>query len=240
MIRLSIIIPAHNEEVRLPATLRKINAYLQNQDYLYEILVIDDGSTDKTGKIVKGLIGEVKNLKLIGYQKNKGKGYAVRIGMLRAEGNYRLFVDADNSTSIEQIEKFWPELEGEADIVIASRDIKGAILNPSQNWWRKFVLGGVYKKARKIMLNLQDIEDTQCGFKKEAAEKIFPCCQINGFAFDVEVLVLARKMGFSIKEVPVYWRNSSLSKVTIKSMIKIALDLVKIKKRYFFSFKKRD
>jgi dolichyl-phosphate beta-glucosyltransferase len=240
--RLSVIIPAYNEEIRLSATLRKIDAYLQKQNYLYELLAIDDGSTDKTRKVAKNLTSRIKNLKVIECQENKGKGYAVRLGMLRARGEYCLFVDADNSTSIEQIEKFWPELEGGADIVIASRDLKGSILNPPQSWWRRMVLGEVYKRARKVLLNLGNIEDTQCGFKcfkKEAAKKVFSCCQINGFAFDVEVLLLARKMGFSIKEVPVYWRNSSSSKVTAKSIIRIALDLLKIKKNSISYFKRR-
>ena len=239
--RLSVIIPSYNEEIRLPVTLKKIDEYLQKQNYSYEILVIDDGSTDKTRQVAENLAGKIKNLKVRSYQKNKGKGYAVRLGMLEAKGEYRLFSDADNATSMDQIEKFWPEIERGSDIVIASRDIKGSVLDPPQGWWRRVLLGGAFKMTRKIMLNLRDIEDTQCGFKcfkKEAAEKIFSCCQINGLAFDVEVLVFARKMGLDIKEVPVHWRNSLQSKVNIRLAVIAAFELMKIKRESNSLFKR--
>ena len=230
--RLSVIIPAYNEEIRLPGTLKKIDAYLKNQNYLYEILVVNDGSVDETHLVVQKLTNRIKNLKAMGYQKNRGKGHAVRLGMLEAKGEYCLFLDADNSTSIDQIEKFWPELKKGADIAIASRDIQGAVLNPPQSWLRRVVMGGLYRGLRKILLNLRDIEDTQCGFKcfkKEAAKKIFPCCRINGLSFDIEVLILARRMGFTIKEIPVYWQDSALSKVNAKLIAEAALDLLRIK-----------
>jgi len=232
--RFSVIIPAYNEEARLPATLRKIDDYLQKQDYSYEILVVDDGSVDKTFQTTQKLTGIIKNLKLIRFEKNKGKGYAVRLGMLQAKGDYCLFVDADNSVSIEQLENFWPELDRGADMVIASRDVKGAVLNPAQGWARRVILGGSYKKARRMLLGMRDIEDTQCGFKcfkKEAIRKIFSRCQINGLAFDTEVLFVARRMGFIIKEVPVCWRNNSSSRVTAKLIAEAALDLLRIKMR---------
>jgi len=240
--RLSVIIPAHNEETRLPVTVIKIDAYLKNQGYFYELLVVDDGSTDGTGQAVQKMTQEIKNLKVIGYQKNKGKGYAVRLGMFEAKGEYCLFLDADNSVSIEQIERFFPELENKTDVAIASRDAQGAVLDPPQGWWRRVVMAGVYKGMRKTLLNLRDIEDTQCGFKcfkKEAAKKIFSRCRINGLSFDVEVLLIARKMGFIIKEIPVYWSNSSLSRVTFRLIIGAALDLLRIKMNSVLYFKKR-
>lgn len=229
---LSVIIPAYNEEKRLPKTLEEIDKYLRKQDYDYEILVVNDGSKDKTVEIAKGLISKIKNLIVTGYKKNRGKGYAVRFGMLEAKGDYRLFTDADNSTSIDHVEKIWPEFKKGFDIIIGSRDIKGAVLDPPQPWIRKLILGEGFKLYRKIIIGLWGIEDTQCGFKcftKKATEKIFQKCRINRFAFDPEILVIAKKLGYEIKEIPIYWKNDPESKVKFKSIIKMALDLIKIR-----------
>jgi dolichyl-phosphate beta-glucosyltransferase len=230
--RLSVIIPAYNEERRLSKTLVAIDKYLRNQEYDYEILAVNDGSRDKTVEIANSLLPKIRNLKVTGYKKNQGKGYAVRFGMLEAKGDYRLFTDADNSTTINQIEKVWPELQKGFDIVIGSRDVKGAVLDPPQPWIRKILLGEGFKLYRKILIGLWEIEDTQCGFKcfsGEAAEKVFQKCLINRFAFDPEILVIAQKLGYRIKEIPVYWKNDLESKVKFKSIFKIALDLIKIK-----------
>jgi glycosyltransferase involved in cell wall biosynthesis len=230
-IYLSVIIPAYNEEKRLPKTLREVDGYLRKQNYNSEIIVVSDGSTDRTCEIVEGLKNEIKNLKLICEKINRGKGYGVRLGMFEAKGEFRLFTDADNSTPIEQIEKMWPYFEEGYEIVIGSRDIKGAVLDPPQNLFRRFV-GEVFKYLRKIIVNLWEIEDSQCGFKcfkGEAAEKIFPKCKINRFAFDPEILLVGKKLGYKIKEVPVYWKNDPDSKVRLKSMVKMLLDLLKIR-----------
>jgi dolichyl-phosphate beta-glucosyltransferase len=230
-IYLSVIIPAYNEEKRLPRTLREINDYLSRQNFDYEIIVVSDGSTDRTCEVVESLKSEIQKLKIICEKINRGKGYGVKIGMLNAKGKFRLFTDADNSTPISEIEKFWPEFEKGADVVIASRDLKGAILDPPQTLFRRFV-GEVFKYLRKIIVGLWEIEDTQCGFKcfkGEVAEKIFPKCKIERFAFDPEVLLIAKKMGFKIKEVPVYWKNDLQSKVKFKSMVKMLIDLFKIR-----------
>jgi len=230
-IYLSVIIPAFNEEKRLPKTLREIDEYLREQSFEFEIIVVSDGSTDRTCEVVENLKSQIPNLKLICEKINRGKGYGVKVGMLNAKGKYRLFTDADNSTPISEIEKFWAEFEKGADIVIASRDIKGAILDPPQPLFRRFV-GEVFKYLRKIIVGLWEIEDTQCGFKcfkGEAAEKIFPKAKIEKFAFDPEILLIAKKMGFKIKEVPVYWKNDLQSKVKFKSMIKMLIDLFKIR-----------
>jgi dolichyl-phosphate beta-glucosyltransferase len=230
-IYLSVIIPAYNEEKRLPRTLREINDYLSRQNFDYEIILVSDGSTDRTCEVAESSKSEIQNLKIICEKINRGKGYGVKIGMLNAKGEFRLFTDADNSTPISEIEKFWPEFEKGADVVIASRDIKGAILDPPQTLFRRFV-GEVFKYLRKIIVGLWEIQDTQCGFKcfkGEAAEKIFPKCKIERFAFDPEVLLIAKKMGFKIKEVPVYWKNDLRSKVKFKSMVKMLIDLFKIR-----------
>jgi dolichyl-phosphate beta-glucosyltransferase len=231
-IYLSVIIPAYNEEKRLPRTLREINDYLSRQNFDYEIIVVSDGSTDRTCEVAEFSKSEIQNLKIICEKINRGKGYGVKIGMLNAKGEFRLFTDADNSTPISEIEKFWPEFEKGADVVIASRDIKGAILDPPQTLFRRFV-GEVFKYLRKIIIGLWEIQDTQCGFKcfkGEAAEKIFPKCKIERFAFDPEILLIAKKMGFKIKEVPVYWKNDLETKVKfVRSATRMLIDLFKIR-----------
>jgi dolichyl-phosphate beta-glucosyltransferase len=229
---LSVIIPAYNEENRLPRTLEAIDDYLRKQSYNYEILVVNDGSRDKTASIVRECASIVKNLRLIDNKMNQGKGAVVRQGLMAAKGEYRLFTDADNSTSIDQIERMWSEFQNGYDIVIGSRDVKGAVLDPPQPWLRHIILGEGFKAMRKIIVGLWRIQDTQCGFKcfrKEAAEKILPKCRINRWAFDSEILVIARKLGYKIKEVPVLWKNDPESKVKFKGMVKMAIDLLKIR-----------
>lgn len=163
--RLSVIIPAYNEERRILKTLEAIDRYLRKQSYDYEIIVVSDGSKDKTAEIVGNLKSKISNLKIIANKENHGKGYVTRQGMLEAKGDYRLFTDADNSTSIDQIERMWSEFEKRYDIVIGSRDVKGAVLDPPQPWIRQIILGESFKLFRKLVLDLWGIEDTQCGFK---------------------------------------------------------------------------
>lgn len=228
---LSIIIPSYNEEKRLPKTLEEIDKYLLKQNYDYEIIVVNDGSRDKTAETIRGLSSVIKNLRLIDNKINQGKGAVVRQGMLSAKGEFRLFTDADNSTSIDQVEKILPHFKAGYDIVVGSRDVKGAVLDPPQDLFRKFV-GEVFKLFRKIIVGLWKVADTQCGFKaftKKAAEDIFPKCKINRFAFDPEILLIAKKLGYKIKEIPVYWKNDPESKVKFKSMLKMGLDLLKIR-----------
>ncbi len=229
--KLSVVIPAYNEAERLPSTLKDIDRYFKKVDYDYEILVVSDGSTDNTGQKTRDLMGEVKNLRLIDRKENKGKGFTTRQGLLEAKGDYRLFTDADNSTSIDQIEKMWPEFEKGADVVIGSRDIEGAQLTPPQPWWRQRV-GDVFNLMVQTTLGLWGIWDTQCGFKgfkKEVIETVLPKCKIDGFAFDPEILILARKHGYKIKEIPVRWENDPESKVGFDSMFKMGKDLFKIR-----------
>ena len=228
---LSVIIPAYNEEKRLPKTLAETDKYLRRQSFDSEIIVVDGGSKDKTRSLVREMMVEIKNLKLIEIE-GRGKGHVVRVGMLKASGDYRIFTDADNSTSIDQVEKMWPEFKAGFDVVIGSRDIKGAILNPPQPFIRKVILGEGFKLYRKIIIGLWGIEDTQCGFKgftKKAAEDIFPKTKIDDFSFDPELLILAKKLGYKIKEIPITWANDPDSKVNFKSMIKMALDLIRLR-----------
>ena len=229
--KLSVIIPTYNEEKRLPRTLREITKYLSGQSYDSEIIVVDGGSSDSTPEIVRGMMREIKNLKLI-RKDGLGKGDAVKTGMLEGKGDYRLFTDADNSTSIDQIEKMWPWFEKGYDVVIGSRDIKGAVLDPPQPWYRGVILGKGFRFLTHLICGTWEILDSQCGFKmfsKKAAEDIFPKIEILGFAFDVEVLVIAQKLGYKIKEVPVYWRNDPKSKVKFKNIFEMGIDLLKIR-----------
>lgn len=228
---LSVIIPTYNEEKRLPKTLKSVSDYLSKQSFESEIIVVDGGSTDKTVQIAEELKPEIKNLSILRCEKNQGKGYSVKLGMLNTNGDYRIFMDADNSTSIDQIEKMWPYFEKGYDIVIGSRDIKGAILDPPQPLYRRF-LGKVFRFLVSFICGLWEIKDSQCGFKcftKKSAKDIFKRCKINGFAFDVEVLVIAKKLGYKIKEVPVYWKNDPFSKVKLKNIVKMGLDLINIR-----------
>jgi len=228
---LSVIVPAYNEEKRLPKTLREINDYLKKQNYESEIIIVSDGSKDRTVEVAKNLMSEIKNLRVIEFKENRGKGFGVKEGMLGALGDFRLFTDADNSTPINQIEKIWPEFEKGFDIVIGSRDLKGAILDPPQPLFRRFT-GEIFKYLRKIIVDFWEIEDSQCGFKcftKRAAEDIFPRCKISRFAFDPEILLIGKKLGYKIKEIPIYWKNDLQSKVKLKSMIKMLIDLFKIR-----------
>ncbi len=229
--RLSIIVPAYNEEKRIAKTLEAIDSYLRKQSYDYEILVVSDGSKDKTADVVKGLYSKIKNLRLVDNKLNHGKGYVVRQGMLEAKGEYRLFTDADNSTSIDQVEKMWPEFDKGFAVVIGSRDIKGAVLDPPQPIHRR-LLGDLFRLLTQVLCGTWGILDSQCGFKgisKKAAEAIFPKCRIDRFAFDPEILVIAKKEKFKIKEIPIVWKNDLESKVKFISIFKMARDLFKIR-----------
>jgi len=228
---LSVIVPAYNEEKRLPKTLAEIDKYLRKQIYEYEIIVVNDGSKDRTGEIVKNLKKQIANLKLIDNKENKGKGFVVRQGLLAAKGDIRLFTDADNSTSIEQVEKMFPYFKQGFDLVIGSRDVKGAIIANPQPWYR-IILGNIFNLMVQAATGLWGIWDTQCGFKalsQKAANDILPRCRIDRWAFDPEILVIAKKLGYRIKEVPIVWVNNPESKVKLKGIIRMAFDLFKIK-----------
>ncbi len=230
---LSIVIPAYNEERRLPSTLRAIDNYLKQQNYNYEIIVVNDGSIDKTEQVLLSLKSQISNLRIINNKINKGKGAVVKQGMLASTGRYRLFTDADNSTPIEQAGKilFW--LEKGYDVVIGSRDIKGAVLNPPQPFLRR-LSGQLFRLFRKFVLDLWKIRDTQCGFKAfsmKAADDIFSRLKTKGFLFDVEALLLAKKLGYRIKEVGIYWKNDLESKVTFRSAIEMGIGLFRLRRQ---------
>ncbi len=215
---LSVVIPAYKEEKRIGNTLIALDKYLNPLGFPYEIIVIIDGSPDNTFQVVDGYKKMVKNLIIINNPENHGKGYVVRQGLLAAKGAYRLFMDADNSTSIDQIEKFSPCFEDRrVGIVIGSRDMAESQVKKSQPGW-KVLLGDMGNLMIQFVGGLWGIKDTQCGFKVltgELADKICPAMVINRWGFDIEMLVLARRAGYKIKQVPVVWVNDEASTVTI-------------------------
>jgi len=230
-IHLSVIIPSYNEEKSIGKTLREISNYLRKQPYTWEIVVVSDGSKDNTAQEVRVLSSEIDNLRLIDNKDNHGKGYVVRQGMIESRGKYRVFTDADNSTAIDHIERMWPEFEKGFDIVIGSRDIKGAVLAVPQSWIRRRI-GDIFNIMVQAVCGLWGIWDTQCGFKgftEKAVNEVFPKCVIDRFAFDPEILVVSRKYGYKIKEVPVTWINNPDSRVNMKSMVNMAKDLFRIR-----------
>jgi len=229
-IKLSVIVPAYNEQDRLPKTLRAMDEYLKKQEYRYEIVVVSDGSEDNTVAVAEGMKNEIKGLRVINEPQNHGKGYAVRKGMLDAKGEFRIFLDADNSTSVDHVEKMWPEFEKGNEVVIGSRDMKGADRTVRQPWIRER-LGDVFNIIVQVLSQLWGIWDTQCGckgFSAAAARRIFAKTIINRWAFDVEVLVIAKKLGYNIQEIPVTWVNDASSKVRLSGMIKMLIEVLQI------------
>lgn len=227
---LSVIIPAYNESKRLPLTLIDIDKRLSERDYSYEIIVVNDGSIDSTAEMTNRLSRIVKNLRLIDNTENRGKGAVVRQGMLSARGSLRLFTDADNSTSIDQFDNMVPFFKEGFDVVIGSRAMRGSHLEPPQAWYKQ-LLGKFGNLIIQVLL-LKGFKDTQCGFKcfeGGAAEKVFRKTKIDRWGFDVEALVLAKLLGFRIKEIPVRWVNSFFSTVGWKGYLSTLIDVVKIK-----------
>ncbi|MBM2834085.1 MAG: hypothetical protein HW406_1246 [Candidatus Brocadiaceae bacterium] len=228
---LSVIIPAYNEGKRLLPTLSKICAYLSTKDFPYEIIVVDDGSTDNTLQIVENFAKSDKHIVILTNGQNKGKGYSVRRGMLSAKGEYVFFTDADLSTPIEEVEKCLLYLMNGYDVVIGSRSIAGSNIIVHQPWYRE-KMGKIFNFMVNMVL-LKGIIDTQCGFKgfkRDVVKTVFSRCKIDGFSFDVEALYLSRKYNYKIKEIPIRWENSTLSKVSpIKHSLQMFKDLIGIK-----------
>lgn len=227
---LSVVIPAYNESKRIPLTLIDIDKHLSTAGYSYEIIVVNDGSTDDTAQVVERFVKMIPNLRLAGYDKNVGKGNAVRVGMLEAKGKYRLFMDADNSTSVDQFENMVKYFEEGYDVVICSRAHKESKLSPAQGIARK-ILGKGGNLIIQILV-LPGIWDTQCGFKafsEAAAEKVFKLQRISGWGFDVEILALAKRLGYKIKQIPVIWVNDIDSHVGPSAYVKTLIETLRIR-----------
>lgn len=229
---LSIIIPAYNEEKRIGETLLAIHEYLNKQNFSYEVIVVNDGSTDRTNKIVKAFSSKLPKLKLIGYPDNQGKGYAVRQGMLAAKGDVRLFMDADNATSIQQLDKL-TLFSDNYDVVISSRRLPESRTLIIRSHVRE-LLSRIFTLVTRLLVPA-GVSDTQNGFKlftAKAADALFGRQTINGWAFDVEILVLVRKLGFKVKEVPVDWINGGHGRMTFLGAYRMGMELLKIYSKY--------
>lgn len=232
-LKLSVIIPAYNEEKRIGRTLLDIDHYLSRQEYSYEIVVVDDGSRDKTVEVVHGYQKLVHHLRMLENPMNHGKGYVVRRGMVEAQGSWRLFMDADGSTSIDHIEKMWPLASAGRDVVIGSRNPKDA--PGAQQGEKQPLAKRLMGKAGNILIQLfgvRGIWDTQNGFKMfsaKAAHDIFSRTRINRWGFDIEALALARRIGYTIGIIPVYWVNDPSSTVTLAGYLNTFVELFKIR-----------
>jgi dolichyl-phosphate beta-glucosyltransferase len=226
----SVIIPAYNEAVRLPQTLDATVAYFAERGEPFEVLVVDDGSADGTAQGVHDFATANPGLSVqcLSYGGNRGKGYAVRYGMLRARGDLRLFCDADLATPAEEYEVVLAAMQSSgAEIGIGSRPLRNSHLLVHQPWYRE-QLGRSFNAAVQI-LAVPGIQDTQCGFKiftADAAQAVFSRCRLDGFAFDSEALFIARRLGYTIAEVPISWSHKEGSKVSmVRDGLKMLRDL---------------
>jgi len=229
---LSIVIPVYNEEKRIGETLRKILDFLGSKEYSWEILIVDDGCKDNTIALAEKILTG-KRHRILKNERNMGKGASIRHGLLEAQGEVCLFTDADLSTPIEEMDRLEEPIKQGYHVSFGSRAMKGSQLLVRQPLHRE-MMGRMFNILVQI-LHLPGVKDTQCGFKlftHEAAQAIFQRQKMQGFCFDVEALVLARRLGFKIKEVPVRWIDSPQSKVNpLKDSFKMLGDLIRLKFR---------
>jgi dolichyl-phosphate beta-glucosyltransferase len=214
---ISIIIPAYNEERRLPATLRQVIGYLQRGGWPHaEIVVVDDGSSDGTVRVAEEMQAKYPDLQVLRNPGNRGKGYAVRHGMLKCAGDWALFTDADLSAPIEELDKLWQAAtEQAAQVAVGSRALDRRLIGVHQSWFRENA-GRFFNLVMRLITGLP-FHDTQCGFKlfeTSAAREIFKRQLLDGFGFDVEVLFIGRHLGYRAIEVPVRWNDVAGTKVS--------------------------
>ncbi|MBP9669166.1 MAG: glycosyltransferase family 2 protein [Candidatus Pacebacteria bacterium] len=229
-IKVSVIIPAYNEAERIQPTLMRVHEYLAAKSYPYEVIIVDDGSSDATASVVTEQIVGWPNFSIVQLPKNAGKGAAVAAGMLRARGLHRLYMDADNSTDISHWDAFDTAFRDGADVVVGSRRIQGAMVALRQPVHRE-MLGAAFRLIVGLIAPTA-VEDTQCGFKAftaEAAVRLFSNQLTTRWAFDVEVLRRAQKEGFHIDEVAVVWNNDRRSHLRLPEMLAMAVDLARIR-----------
>jgi dolichyl-phosphate beta-glucosyltransferase len=228
---LSIIIPAFNEEPRLPETLQRIAEYLPTLGLRTEVLVVDDGSTDRTAAVAESFRGKLTGLRVLSNGRNRGKGYSVRHGMLESQGDMVLFTDADLSAPIEESDKLLTALNNGYDVAIGSRAMDRSLISTRQSVFRE-TAGIIFNKIVRIVLRLPFV-DTQCGFKAFRCERcriIFEQQRIEGFGFDPELLYLARHHGLRAIEIPVRWGHSPATKVNmLGDSLKMFVDIFTIR-----------
>jgi glycosyltransferase involved in cell wall biosynthesis len=226
---LSVIVPAYNEEQRLPDSLRRIVGYLEKQEYTSEVVVVDDGSEDGTAQVVEEMMTELPILSLIRTE-HRGKGHAVKRGMLAGRGEYLFICDADLSMPIEELYKFLPPVLEGYDVAIASREIPGARRYDEPS--HRHFMGRVFNWMVRLFA-VRGFQDTQCGFKcfrREAARDVFTCQTMDGWGFDVEVLFIAQKRGYVIVEVPINWYYSANSRIhPVRDSVGMFTEVLKIR-----------
>jgi len=228
---LSLIIPAHNEAERLPASLEAVKRYISSLPFETEVIVVENNSSDATAEIVREWMNTMPQLRLISLAQ-PGKGNAIRTGMLAAQGTYLFMADADFSMPVEEISKFLPDGKPLASVAIASREAPGSkrIGEP----FYRHIIGRVYNFLVRLLV-LPGLQDTQCGFKcfsAEAAQSIFPLQRLEGWSFDVEVLTIARQLGFEIAEVPITWHYQPGSRMhLLQDSLQMAKDLFTIRQQ---------
>lgn len=216
---LSLIIPAFNEAQRIEPTLRRAQQFLAARPASFEIIVVDDGSTDDTVALVTALAGELPGLRVLCSPANRGKGHAVRLGMRAATGHVRLFSDADGSTPIDELDALLQALAQGADIAIGSRYLAASRVTQPQPWHRRVWSRLVNQVVQRVLL--PGVVDTHCGFKAftaAAAARTFAACTVDGWSFDLEVLARAQAQGLRIQEVPVRWQNDARSKARLQQL----------------------
>lgn len=226
---ISIIIPAYNEESRLPDTLEKVAAFVEKQDYAFEVLVVENGSTDRTYQIAEDFAKQRPGFAVI-HEEQNGKGRAVRRGMLEAAGQYRFMCDADLSMPIEELSKFLPPNFEDVPIVIGSREVVGAVRYDEPGFRH---VGGRLVNWMIQLLAVPGIHDTQCGFKlfrADAAEDLFSVLTVLGWSFDIELLFVARKRGYTVAELGIPWYYAEFSHVSpVKDTLRMFADILKIR-----------
>jgi dolichyl-phosphate beta-glucosyltransferase len=227
---LTIVIPSYNEELRLPASLEKIAAYIRERKPNSEVIVVDDGSTDRTAAVAESWRDRIPQLRVVSNGVNRGKGFSVRHGSLEARGEIVLFTDADLSSPIEEGEKLFAALASH-DVAIGSRAVDRSLIEVHESHFREFA-GIIFNRIVRIILRLPFV-DTQCGFKafrRARCRIIFEQQTIERFGFDPELLYLARHHGLSIAEVPVRWAHSPASKVNmLRDSVQMFLDVFVIR-----------
>ena len=225
---LSIIIPAHNEESRLPNTLEQVFHFLEKQPFSSEVIVVENGSIDRTYEIARQFSEKHRSLRVIQSQE-RGKGIAVRQGMLEAQGEYCFMCDADLSMPVDEISKFLPSMPANFDVAIASREAEGAI-RYNEPSYRHF--GGRGINFIIQLLILPGLNDTQCGFKcfrAEIAKDLFTRQTLHGWSFDIELLYIARRRGYRITEIPIHWYHHPETKVSaVRDALRMIGDIFRI------------
>ena len=227
------MIPAYNEEDRLQRTLDRLAEYFDAQPYSYTVTVINDGSTDGTSRIAAAFAAQHSSFRLIAYEPNRGKGFAVRKGMTEVEADLQLFCDADLATPIEELAKLEQAIAEGAEVAIGSRPLRESHLVVRQPFYRE-MLGRTFNKFVQV-LGVPGIQDTQCGFKlftRDAAHDVFGRCSYDRFSFDIEALFIARLGGYKIAEIPIVWSHQPGSKVSLfRDGSRMMWDLVRLRVR---------